>query len=154
MRAAQNAQGVLTFSVPEPAWPTVRDTLTVMGEGRRFSTGRFNRVRVLPETPALRPEEWSGADIAALRSARQEVFRAQGLVRQAREIVARGLAAAGAYLESEVSASDARAVAESVWCAGFAETFAAAATRPEYPRAGRVRSGAHGYQPAAGNDST
>ncbi len=132
VRAAQNAQGVLTFSVAEPAWPTVRDTLTVMGEGRRFSTGQFNRVLVLPEAPALRPEEWSSGDIAALRSARQEVFRAQGVVRQAREIVARGLAAAGAYLESEISASGSMAVAEAVWCAGFTETFAAAATRPDY----------------------
>ncbi len=31
-----------------------------------------------------------------------------------------------------MSASGPMAVVEAVWCAGFAETFAAAATRPEY----------------------
>lgn len=132
VRAAQSAHGALTFSVLEPAWSTVRDTFSIMGEGHRFSTGRFNRVRVVPEAPVLQPQEWSSAGIAGLRSTRQEVFKAQGAVRQARQIVARGLTDAGAHLEAEIAATGARAAAEALWCAEFTETFVEAASRPDY----------------------
>jgi hypothetical protein len=129
VRAAQSAAGALTFSVPEAAWLGVRDTFTIMGEGRRFSTGRFNRVHITPEASILQPEEWGSVDTAALRATRQEAFKAQGVVRQAREIVARGLADAGAYLGAEVAASG---TAEALWCAEFIAAFAGSAGRPDF----------------------
>jgi hypothetical protein len=130
IRATQDAQGVLTFSVPESAWPTVRDTLAVMGEGHRFSTGRFNRVRSIAAAPVLRSEEWRCGDVAGLRSTRQEVFKAQGVVRQARQVVARGLGEAGARLGAQAAARARQA--EAVWCAEFTGTVAVAAERSDY----------------------
>jgi hypothetical protein len=132
IRAAHSAEGALTFSVLETAWPSIRDTFTVLGEGRRFSTGRFNRVRIAPLAPLIQPEEWSSGDIAALRSMRAEVFKAQGLVRQARQVVARELAGAAAYLQAEVEAKGDQAASAAGWFVEFTASFVASAGRADY----------------------
>jgi CheY-like chemotaxis protein len=130
VRAAQSAEGILVFSVLEAQWPAIRETFSVMGEGRRFSTGRFNRVRITPEASLLQPQEWNRADIAGLRGMRQEVFLAQSLVRRARQIVARAYADTGAHLDAQAAAR--APAAEASWCAGFTETFVATAQRADY----------------------
>jgi hypothetical protein len=132
IRAARSTEGDLTFSVRETAWTTIRDTFTVMGEGRRFSTGRFNRVRIMPLAAALQPENWSSSDAAGLRSIRAEVFRTQGLVRQVRQIVAQELARAGAYLQAEVEAKGDQAASAAGWFTEFTAAFVASAARKDY----------------------
>ncbi|MGO8856073.1 MAG: hypothetical protein ACLQO1_10235 [Steroidobacteraceae bacterium] len=132
IRARQDAQGVLSFSVLESAWPNVRDTLAVMGEGRRFSTGRFNQLRLVAEAPVLRPEEWGTTDIAALRQTRQDVFKAQGVVRQARLVVAQALADAGDQLEGQGAPTGPAASEAAAWCTEFTKIFEGAAGRSDY----------------------
>jgi len=109
IRASASGEGELRLSVPESDWPRVRDTLSVRGEGQRFPTGRFSQVRAIADQPAVRPQEWQTHDAAALRATREKVFVAEGVVRQARKVVAQDLAAAGNALESASSKMDARA---------------------------------------------
>jgi hypothetical protein len=132
IRARQDAQGVLSFSMLESAWPNVRDTLAVMGEGRRFSTGRFNQLRLVAEAPVLRPEEWGTTDIAALRQTRQDVFKAQGVVRRARLVVAQALADAGDQLEGQGAPAGPAASEAAAWCTEFTKIFERAAGRSDY----------------------
>jgi hypothetical protein len=109
IRASAGSQGELRLSVPESEWPRVRDTLSVRGEGQRFPTGRFSHVRAIADSPVLRPEEWRTHDAAALRATREQVFVAEGVVRQARKVVEQDLAAAGNALESASGEREARA---------------------------------------------
>jgi hypothetical protein len=132
VRAMEHVAGTMLFSVAETAWPEIQGTLAVMGEGRRFSTGRFNPVRVVAETPVMSPEGWSSADTTGLRQTRQEVFRAQGLVRQARRLVAQALAAADPQPVGPGSAGRLDAGAERQWCREFTAIFEATADRSDY----------------------
>ncbi|HVZ31190.1 MAG TPA: hypothetical protein VG963_02120 [Polyangiaceae bacterium] len=109
IRASASGEGELRLSVPDSDWPRVRDTLSVRGEGQRFPTGRFSHVRAIADEPAIRPQEWQTHDTATLRATREKVFVAEGVVRQARKVVAQDLAAAGNALESASSKMDARA---------------------------------------------
>lgn len=124
VRATVDAQGELDFSVKQADWPNVREAIAVQGEGRRFPTGQFNQVRTVPATPALRPNEWSTQDLAALRNTRQEVFKAQGMVRQARLVVSQALAETGSRL--------AKPAVDAVWSSEFTQGFAALAKRSDY----------------------
>ena len=124
VRAALDAQGELTFSARESEWSNVRDTIAVKGEGRRFPTGQFSPVRAVAMNPVLRPQEWGTTDLAALRNTRQEVFKAQGLVRQARLVVSQKLAEAG----SRIGAT----ALDGIWSAAFTQNFTAAALRSDY----------------------
>jgi len=87
IRASRSEDGELRFSVPEAAWPEVRDSLAVRGEGQRFPTGRFSQVRIVPEADAIRPRDWKVDSAVSLRATRESVFTAEGLVRQARNAV-------------------------------------------------------------------
>jgi hypothetical protein len=124
VRAALNADGELTVSTQESDWPGVRDTIAIKGEGRRFPTGQFSPVRAVAVSPILRPQEWGTTDIAALRNTRQEVFKAQGLVRQASQVVSQQLEAAGSRIATNP--------ADGAWSAQFTQGFAAAALRSDY----------------------
>jgi len=121
IRAARGAQGELSFSVAETAWPAVLDLLAVRGEGQRFPTGRFSQVRIEPEQDAIRPADWKTHDVAALRATRERVFVAEGLVRHARHAVSRALTDIASSLQLSGSA---REVAErGGWSAAFARSF-------------------------------
>lgn len=125
VRAMQGSDGTLGFNVLESQWPSVRDTFTVMGEGRRFSTGRFNRVRIAAEAPVLVTHDWSSSNVEGLRLLREDTFKAQGAVRQAWQLIARSHAEVGTRLE--VLGQAGLHAAEATWCAGFIERFAVAA---------------------------
>src|SRR5690606_28999568 len=82
VRATRDAKGELAFSVSEANWPQVRDSLAIRGGGRRFPTGQFNHVRVVPAEQAIQPSKWSGTDAASTRRALQEIAQAQLLIRK------------------------------------------------------------------------
>ena len=126
IRAERDSGGELLFSVPEAAWPLVRDTLTIRGEGRRFPTGQFNQVRTLPEPSVIRPENWSAADEAALRRTLQQVNEALNAVRRARQDVSRVLAELGRQLAPRTAEADA------LWSSEFARHFERTAGRADY----------------------
>lgn len=132
IRTIRDAQGELGFSVPESAWSTVRDTLAIKGEGRRFPTGQFSQLRLVPEQPAIRPQDWSAGDTASLRRTLQHVVAAQDAVRDTRQSVNRALADAGSRLQPQTAEGEAKAQADAQWSATFAQTFEATAGRGDY----------------------
>lgn len=80
VRVAADAAGVLQFSVAEADWPAVRDSLQVKGEGRRYPTGQFNRVRIDADPAAIHPDGWMTDSPTAMRQTLREVVLAgQGL---------------------------------------------------------------------------
>lgn len=142
IRASRGEDGELRFSVPEAAWPEVRDALAVRGEGQRFPTGRFSQVRIVPEPEAIRPREWKVDNAVALRATRESVFIAEGLVRQARNTVNQAFTETALQLRSiEASLADETANGASragrtpvtpEWCAQFARSFAAVASGKDF----------------------
>lgn len=127
IRAARDDRGELVFSVREPAWPVVRDSLAIKGEGIRFPTGQFSRVRTVAEESVIRPQEWSAKDVAALRITQQQVLDAEERVHRARNAVSRSLAEVSEQLGARVTEDDAR------WSAEFVRTFEATVGRGDYP---------------------
>lgn len=123
VRVTASAQGRLQFEAAETAWPALRESLLVKGEGRLFPTGQFNRVRSEAEPELVRPERWRIDDAPAARQTLRDVVltseRLEAVSRQAGDALA-GLAAAApdADLESaearraELSAQAFRAQAE------------------------------------------
>jgi hypothetical protein len=130
IRASQDAQGELSFSVPESAWPGVRDALSIKGEGRRFPTGGFNAVRVTAEPPAIQPEGWSAQNETSMRHALRQVAHAQQLVRDAHFSAQRALARVSQRFQSPEAKQRIRS--EGGWSAAFAQTFAVTAERGDY----------------------
>lgn len=132
IRASLDAQGDLNFSVAESAWPALRDSLAIKGEGRRFSTGQFSQLRLVPDEPAIRPQEWSVKDTDAMRRTRQQVMDAQEIVRNARHGVSRALTELGTRLNPRTVEGKEKAEAAARWSAEFAQTFEATAGRADY----------------------
>lgn len=132
IRAIRDAQGELGFSVPESAWPGMRDALAIKGEGKRFPTGQFSQVRLVPEEPAIRPGDWSTKDQATTRRTLQQVLAAQDALRHARQGVGRALTDAGDRLRPRTEQSDAKAQADAHWSSAFTQTFEATAGRDDY----------------------
>jgi hypothetical protein len=129
IRAQRNAQGDLSFNVAETAWPTVRESLTIRGEGRRFPTGQFNRLRLAPEESAIRPQDWNVTDAAATRRMLQQVRDAQHAVGTAQTRAGQALADMSDRVAPQ--APD-KAQAETQWAAEFTQTFEATAGRGDY----------------------
>ena len=121
VRATRNAKGELAFNVSEANWPQVRDSLAIRGGGRRFPTGQFNHVRVVPADQAIRPSQWSSADAASTRRTLQEIAQAQQLIRASHGAVR-------SVLEQATQNVDSRAVAAAqevgVRLQNFAEEYA------------------------------
>ncbi|WP_139379452.1 hypothetical protein [Zoogloea sp. LCSB751] len=76
VRVAADADAVLQFSAPEADWPAVRDSLQVKGEGRRYPTGQFSRVRIDADAAAIRLDSWKTDSPAALRQTLRDVVLA------------------------------------------------------------------------------
>lgn len=129
IRAAKTAEDALVFSTGEAAWPEIRDSLMIRGNGKRFPTGQFSRVQAEPIADIVQPRDWSLADTDAVRRTLHDVVGALDSFLQARETAARALAETGARIPS---GADPKAEAE--WASGFAERFAEAASRPGYAR--------------------
>lgn len=130
IRVAADAQGELSFSVRESAWPNLRDALAIKGEGRRFPTGAFNAVRVTPQPPAIQPEAWSAPTEVAVRNTLRQVVTAEQLVRDAHFEAQRALAGMGQRFQSPQNKE--RLQQEGVWSAAFSQTFAATGARGDY----------------------
>jgi hypothetical protein len=126
IRVARGDAGALVFNVPEPAWPATRDSIAVKGDGIRFPTGQFNRVKAEPEAPALEPEAWQSQDVQSLRQTLQLVIRALDHINQSREVVSRALAEAASRVDASQPPEDA-ARAKSM-----AQDFASIADQPAY----------------------
>lgn len=129
-------QQSLRFAVPESEWPAVRDTLSIRGEGRRFPTGMFHRVRTEAEPAAIAPEAWSLQSGPAGRQTLQRIVEAQGQVGRARDDALAALQQANDDLEAASAAKDA------AWARGYAESFAASASiasqdTPDTPKGAR-----------------
>lgn len=73
VRVAADSEGVLQFSATEADWPAVRDSLQVKGEGRRYPTGQFSRVRIDADAAAIRPDSWKTDSPTALRQTLRDV---------------------------------------------------------------------------------
>jgi hypothetical protein len=98
VRAAAGDDGSLRFSTSESDWPAVRDSLMVKGNGKRFPSGSYNRVRTDAESAAANPQDWSVSDPEAMRKTLQGAVQLAGrLDMAAREATAqlRDLAGAG-----------------------------------------------------------
>lgn len=118
IRTERDPQGELSFSVPESAWAAVRNTLSIKGEGRRFPTGQFSQLKLTPEPPTIRPQDWSADD---LRTTLRQVFNAQASVRQSYQRVTDALREAGDRLQQR---SD---LTEASRNAAFSQSFESAA---------------------------
>ncbi|RZI45020.1 hypothetical protein EGT07_01875 [Herbaspirillum sp. HC18] len=123
---AKGDGGALVFNVPESSWPATRDTIAIRGDGIRFPTGQFNRVKAEAVSPALEPEAWQAQDITALRQTLQQVIQALDRIRQSQEVVNRALAEASSRVDQ------ARPVENAAGAAALAQGFAAAIEQPGY----------------------
>ena len=139
IRVARGA-GDLVFETPESAWPAVRDSLAIKGDGIRFPTGQFHRVRADAEPEALQPQGWQVGDGTAMRRTLQEVVRALGKVRDARERVGASLAEAGRQLDGARPADDA------AWAGNFAARFQALLGQPGYDSHSSVAAAVSGVR--------
>lgn len=131
IRASLDDGGELKFEVAEAAWPTVRDTLAVKGEGRRFPTGQFNKASAVPEPAAIRPQDWSIRDGAAPEDLQQQVRQADEHLRRAYLAVSGLLAQENNRLAAAAS-QDGASRADARWSEQFVRTFEAAASRGDY----------------------
>jgi hypothetical protein len=129
VRVSLDRQGELVFSVRETEWNGGRDLLAVKGDGRRFPTGPFTAVRIVPEESIIRPQEWSVDGPTALRDTLDKVIDAQNTVRHAQQLATEALEEEGRELVARSQESEGQ---EGAWCADFARTFATAATRHDY----------------------
>ncbi|MBS0353863.1 MAG: hypothetical protein JSR83_08160 [Proteobacteria bacterium] len=102
VRVAADADGVLQFSAAEADWPAVRDSLQVKGEGRRYPTGQFSRVRIDADAAAIRPDTWKVDSPAAQR----QTLRAVVLAGQALETLQSTTDSALTHLAADVGAPD------------------------------------------------
>jgi len=118
--------GALQFSVPETAWKSVRDTLSIKGGGIRFPAGQFNRVKIDAEPAAIQPEGWRADDDSATRQSLREVVQALDRLRQARDVVSRALAAASVRIEQSAPSDNATSAAT------LAKGVASALDQPGY----------------------
>jgi hypothetical protein len=117
--------GNLRFSVAEGAWPRVRDTLSIRGEGQRFPSGQPVRPKTDAEPAAVQPETWSAADTDRLRRTLAQVTQALDRVRQAQQTINRALAAATACIGNSNNAAAIPATA-------YAQDFASAISQPGF----------------------
>ncbi len=126
IRVSQGKGGALVFSVPESAWIATRDSIAIKGDGVRFPTGQFSRVKAEAEPPAVDPASWQTHDVQALRVSLQRVIQALERVRQTRETVSRALAQATQRADQARSSDDAATAAR------LAQDFSALSQQPEY----------------------
>ncbi|WP_169633174.1 hypothetical protein [Acidovorax sp. SRB_14] len=128
IQVSPNAQGQLDyFTVPEAQWPQVRDSLAIKGDGKRFPTGQFARVRAEPEPAIIDPGAWELDGPSGLRQALPQIVRAAQQSDAARAEVLRSLADAEHSLSRPETAGDVAAVR------AFAQSFEEQTRTANYP---------------------
>jgi hypothetical protein len=127
VRAALDSAGQLVLRAPESVASSVRDTLEIKGEGRRFPAGQFNRVRSTVEASAIAPDDWSIQAKASPRRLLQDVRNAARTVGKARQAIDEAVTGAATRLQSEQPA-----VEDAASSAQFAQTFALAGQSSDY----------------------
>lgn len=80
----------LWFSVDESRWPSVRDNLSVQGDGRRFPGGQPVRPVLEPQPSAIDVADWKLGSTAEQRQTLRSVVQAQAMVDQAQQRLAEG----------------------------------------------------------------
>ena len=126
IRVKLGDNGELMFSTPESSWASVRDSLSVRGNGIRFPTGQMSRVKTDPEPAAIAPEEWNTGDVEALRATLQQVVQALAHLQQARSSVSLALTQASGRV------ADAQPVQGPVRMESLAQNFSDKANKPGY----------------------
>ncbi|MBS0372591.1 MAG: hypothetical protein JSS57_25725 [Proteobacteria bacterium] len=137
VRVAADADGVLLFSAAETDWPAVRDSLQIKGEGRRYPTGQFSRVRIDANAAAIRPDTWQADSPAAQR----QTLRAVVLAGQALETLQSTTDSALAHLAADVGAPDAE---EAQRAQGLATQFETQARTASFAALADVLPATHG----------
>lgn len=122
--------GELTFSAPETSWPALRDTLAIRGDGRRFPTGQFSQVRVLPREAVIRPEIWSVDDPLITQRTLRQVASAQVLMHGTRQKVGTVLVQMAKELHQSYGATGPQAEAER--SLRFVQSFAATTEKADF----------------------
>ncbi len=126
IRVSADDSGTLVFSTSEAGWASVRDTLSIKGDGIRYPTGQLNRVKADAEPAAIQPAGWQTSDVENMRQTLQQVVQALNRVLHAREAVSRALAAANSRVNQAAPTVDAATLAS------LAEKFASSAAQPGY----------------------
>lgn len=129
VRVNRDQRGELVFSVREADWTNARDILAIKGDGRRFPTGQFAAVRIAPEEPLVRPEQWTVDSPMARRTTLQRIVTAQEAVRHARRLAIEALDEEGRNLQTTTAEVREQGGA---WCASFVRTFEATAGRGDF----------------------
>lgn len=127
IRVSPNAQGELDFTVPESEWPRLRDSLAIKGDGKRFPTGQFARVRVQAEPAIIEPGTWQLGEPSGLRQALPQILRAAQQTQVARAEIERSLGETERTLDQSSAAGDAAAVQT------FAQSFEEQTRTANYP---------------------
>ncbi|HTD04143.1 hypothetical protein [Undibacterium sp.] len=127
IRVGTDDAGALIFSTTETAWASVRDTLSIKGDGIRFPTGQLSRVKADAEPAAIQPAGWQASDVETMRQTLQQVVQALNRVMHAREAVSRALALANHRVDQAAPGYDAATLAS------LAENFAGKAGQSGYP---------------------
>lgn len=108
IRVAADAKGVLQFGAAEGAWPALRDSLMIKGEGRRFPTGQFNRVRIDATPERIQPSAWQIDSPTALRQTLREVVVAGQQLDDAKRATDSALVRLGTSVSSGADAEQAQ----------------------------------------------
>lgn len=106
VRVALGDDGNLDFATPEEDWSTVRDSLSVQGNGQRFPAGQLNRVKAEAEPATIDPDSWHTADPEALRQTLQQVVQALAQVEQAMASVNAALSQASSRIQVSLPADN------------------------------------------------
>jgi hypothetical protein len=126
IRVTVNAQGELDFAVPQSQWAQVQDGLMIKGDGKRFPTGEFSRLRLAAEPAAIAPTSWQIDTLAEQRQTLSQVVQAVRRVAQVSEKVQRVLA------DTHQTLSQQSAAAGATEAASFTQGFAALVLDPRY----------------------
>ncbi|WP_229751048.1 hypothetical protein [Undibacterium terreum] len=126
IRVSADDSGALVFSTGEADWASLRDTLSIKGDGIRFPAGQLNRVRPDAEPAAIQPAGWQISDVESMRQTLSQVVQALNRLMHAREAVSRALAQANSRVDRAAPSDDAATLSN------LANSFAASTSQPDY----------------------
>ncbi len=109
--------GELLFSVAESHWPTLRDGLSLRGDGKRFPSGQMVRALLDPQPDAIIPSGWTLDDSQAQRRSLVQVLDAQAKLDRAQQQLSVRLDGAAALTAQANTATSAAQQAD--FAAGF-----------------------------------